>query len=193
MKLIVGLGNPGARYEETRHNIGFTIVSRLSKRWAIPLKKELCRAKVGRGTVGSDDVALALPQTMMNASGDSVEPLRRHWNISLADILVVYDDKDLPLGVVRLRPKGSDGGHKGLASVIRAVGTEEIPRLRVGIGSPDSQDTVDHVLTPFHPSEKKAMEKIAERVEEACEMWLSQGMTAAMNLFNKKEPDNQGR
>ncbi len=189
MKLLVGLGNPGRAYAGTRHNIGFMVADRLTKRWAIQLKKEVCRSKMGEGVVKGCAVEIACPQTMMNESGSSVGCLVRRFSLEPSEILVVCDDVALPLGVIRLRGAGSDGGHRGLASILKEIQTEAVPRLRVGIGRADQdkrKDLTDYVLGKFTASEKKKLEEACACAAEACETWVVRGLTTAMNLFNKK-------
>lgn len=187
MKVIVGLGNPGVHYAGTRHNAGFMVVSRLADRWSFRPGKMLCRSVVSQGEFSGEPVALALPQTMMNSSGEAVKRFLGYWKIGFSDLLVVCDDVALPLGTVRLRGQGSDGGHNGLASIVEATGTKAIPRLRVGIESSETKgDLVEFVLGRFRPSEKKLLEEGLASAEKACEVWVEKGLQTAMNLFNKK-------
>jgi len=187
VKLLVGLGNPGRAYAGTRHNIGFMVADRLAKRWVIQPKKDLCRSRMGEGVVKGCAVAIACPQTMMNESGTSVGCLVQRFSIELSEILVVCDDVALPLGVIRLRGAGSDGGHRGLASILKEVQTEAVPRLRVGIGRSGQdkrKDLTGYVLGKFTASEKKKLEEACACSAEACETWVVRGLTTAMNLFN---------
>ena len=187
MKVIVGLGNPGTRYALTRHNVGFQVVRMLSDRWSIPIRSTLCRSKVGEGLVGASAVRLTLPQTMMNVSGEAVQCLISRWKLEATSFLIVCDDVSLPLGTVRVRASGSDGGHKGLASIIDSVQSREIPRLRVGIRSAVIQeDLTAYVLGRFRSSEKKSLEEGFAKAVEACDVWVKKGLTAAMNLFNRR-------
>ncbi len=187
MKWIVGLGNPGPKYSGTRHNVGFMVVSHLAEQWGVPLRKTLCQSKVGEGVMAGKPVGLVLPQTMMNASGEGVACLIRRWKLNPSDLLVICDDISLPLGLIRMRGQGSDGGHKGLASVLRETRTEEVPRLRVGIRAAEMpEDLTAFVLSRFRPSEKKVVEESAVLAVRACEVWVTRGLSAAMNLFNKK-------
>ena len=181
------MGNPGPRYAATRHNVGFMVVSRLADRWSISLNRSECSAQVGQGKFAGEPVGLALPQTMMNSSGESVACLLKKWDASPSDLLLVYDEVDLPLGNIRLRPDGSDAGHRGMASIIEHLNTKEVPRLRVGIQSAQAaDDLVDFVLARFESAEKKILEESLASAEKACEMWIEKGMKTAMNLFNKK-------
>ncbi len=187
MKVIVGLGNPGPRYAGTRHNVGFMVVSRLADRWSISLNRSVCSAKVGEGVFAGQPVGLALPQTMMNSSGESVGCLLKRWSAAVSELLVIYDDVDLPLGSIRLRGKGSDAGHRGISSILEQVNTKAVPRLRVGIHSAGvSDDLVDFVLARFRASEKRFVEEGLASAQKACEVWVEKGMQPAMNLFNKK-------
>ncbi len=184
MKLVVGLGNPGAKYANTRHNVGFMVVDRLARRVGIGLTKRQCNALTALGTISGQRVCLAKPQTYMNLSGDAVACLARFFKVSPADLLVVYDDRDLPLGRVRLREKGSAGGQRGMESIIAALGTSDFPRLRIGIGRPAEVDAVDHVLGSFSAEERPLIEAALDRAVEAVEGVLSEGVDWAMNSFN---------
>ena len=185
--VVVGLGNPGPPYAGTRHNIGFMVTHRLAQRWSIGLKKTLCRSKIGEGQIHHHPVHLALPQTLMNASGKAVGCLIRRWKLDLSDLLVVCDDVSLPLGVIRLRAKGSEGGHRGLASILEETQSQEIPRLRVGIQTKQAgQDLTAFVLGRFTAPEKRQMEESVKLAADACEVWVTRGMYPAMNQFNQK-------
>ena len=189
-KMIVGLGNPGPDYTRTRHNVGFQTVDLLAERHGLSFDRFQRRARLGIGALDlRDDVAkrvvLAKPMTYMNASGESVGALATFYKIAPKDVLVVYDDLDLPVGKVRLRPGGGSGGQKGLASIIKAIGTEEFPRLRVGIGRPPGQmDPTDYVLKKFSAEQEKEMVLTRARAVDAIETWLAQGIEAAMNQYN---------
>lgn len=191
MKLIVGLGNPGRRYRGTRHNAGFRVVDACASRFAIPLEHSRFEGHFGRGRVHGIDVGLLEPQTFMNDSGQAVAAALRHLpaeNLS-SDLLVAYDDADLPLGRLRLRPRGGDGGHLGLRSVIASLGTQDLPRLRFGIGrSPEVPDTVTYVLQRFTDSESEVLEQSLERASAAVEAFLTEGIVAAMDRFNAPPP-----
>lgn len=191
MKLIVGLGNPGRRYHGSRHNAGFRVVDCFASRFRIPLEHSRFDGHFGRGRVHGVDVGLLEPQTFMNDSGRAVAAALRSLpaeDIS-NDLLVAYDDADLPLGRLRLRPRGGDGGHLGLRSVIACLGTQELPRLRFGIGrSPDLQDTVTYVLQQFSSSESEVLEQALERASAAVEAFLTEGVVAAMDRFNAPAP-----
>jgi len=185
MKLIVGLGNPGRRYRETRHNVGWEVISRLARRARIAVDEEDGFSDVGRGSIGGTRVILARPQTYVNVSGEAVRDLRRHHRLRPQDIIVVVDDLDLPLGRLRLRASGSAGGHNGLKSIIEALGTTEFPRLRVGIGRPaEGVDPADHVLTRFTSDEQAVVDAALDRAAEAIETAIAEGIETAMNRFN---------
>ncbi|MCC2668217.1 MAG: peptidyl-tRNA hydrolase [Armatimonadetes bacterium] len=183
--LVVGLGNPGAEYHHTRHNAGFLAIDRLAQRHEIEVTRSRCRALVGYGSIGSIPVALAEPQTFMNLSGESVVPLLRQLHLPRSAVLVITDDLDLPLGRIRIRANGSPGGHNGLKSLVHHLGTEEFPRIRVGIGRPPRGVTVvDHVLSPFAPEETEALQDAINRAAEAAEVVVTEGLDAAMRRFN---------
>ncbi len=187
MILIVGLGNPDRRYRGTRHNVGWDVVDRLATRWRIPVQDEEGWAKVGQGRRASRRVLLAMPQTYINLSGVAVRDLRRRHHVKVEDIYVVVDDMDLPLGRLRIRPRGGPGGHKGLQSVIDALGSEVFPRVRVGVGRPpQGQDPVDFVLTKFAASERAVIDAALDRAAEAIDVAVVQGLAAAMNQVNTK-------
>ena len=184
MKLVVGLGNPGRKYADTRHNVGFMVIDRLARRSGIEVTKRQCSALVGLGSIGRARVCLAKPQTYMNLSGEAVACLLRFYKISTADLLVIYDDRDLPPGKIRLRERGSAGGHRGMESIIGMLGTSDFPRLRVGIGRPAEIDAMDHVLGGFSAEERPLMEDALDRAAEAVECVFTEGLVAAMNRFN---------
>lgn len=187
MKLIVGLGNPGRRYRGTRHNVGWEALERLARRHDIEINEDSGWAEIGRGTIGPHRVVLARPVTYVNASGMAVQDLSRRHRVKVEDIFLVVDDLDLPLGWVRLRPKGSAGGHNGLRSVIDALGSDRFPRLRVGIGRPPAGvDAADHVLTRFTGEERPLLEAALDRAASALEVAITEGVEAAMNKFNTK-------
>ncbi len=184
VKLVVGLGNPGARYAKTRHNVGFMVLDRLARKAGVTLTKKQCAALVALGTVAGERVCLAKPQTYMNLSGEAVACLARFYRVSPRDLLVIYDDRDLPAGKIRLRERGSAGGHRGMESIIGQLGSSDFPRLRIGIGRPEEMDAVDHVLGSFSPEERPLMETTLDRAEEAVEVALREGLEAAMNRYN---------
>ena len=186
MRLIVGLGNPGRAYEKNRHNAGFLCVSALAKRWGLEFRRQRARAEVAEGDARGERVILARPQTFMNNSGDSIRALLRLANLGPADLLVVYDEMDLPFGQLRLRDKGSSGGHRGLQSIIDQLGTNEIARLRIGVGRPPPDlDPIDYVLTNFTAREAAELPAIFERAAAGIELMLDRGVAAAMNVLNQ--------
>ncbi|GAB6932051.1 aminoacyl-tRNA hydrolase [Calditerricola satsumensis] len=186
MKLIVGLGNPGPAYAATRHNVGFWVIDRLARTLRISVDKAKWKGLVGEGCVDGQKVLLLKPQTYMNASGESVAEAVRFHKLNPEAILVIYDDMDLPLGTLRVRMKGSDGGHRGLRSIIAHLGTQEIPRIRIGIGRPAPGVSVtDHVLSPFAPEEREAAEAAAVRAAEAAAAWITEPIDRVMNRFNR--------
>jgi PTH1 family peptidyl-tRNA hydrolase len=182
MKAIVGLGNPGAEYEATRHNLGFEVIDELARRWDVKLKawKSIAALAVAR----NNDALLAEPKTFMNLSGDCVQRIGAFYQLEPSEFLIVADDVNLPLGRLRLRKMGSAGGHNGLKSVIQHIGPD-FPRLRVGVGRGDPQwDLADHVLSRFGPEEQEAAREAVARAADAVEMFVARGIEPAMNRFN---------
>jgi PTH1 family peptidyl-tRNA hydrolase len=193
VKLIVGLGNPGKSYAHNRHNVGFRCLNYFARRHSVRLDRRQCRARVGVAQVSSQRVLLARPATFVNLSGQSVACLVNKHHVHLGDLLVVYDDLDLPLGKIRLRQSGSSGGHKGMNSIISALGSEDFPRIRVGIGRPPGQkqsvseeDIVNYVLSDFSAQEETVVRPAIARTAEAIECFLNEGIEAAMNEFNQR-------
>lgn len=186
MHLIVGLGNPGAEYARTRHNAGFLVVEELARRakagWNLEKKFS---ARVAKREVAARKVLLAEPQTFMNLSGDAVAALLSFYRVPLAQLLVVADDADLPFGEIRLKPKGSSGGHHGLESIEQHVGSREFARLKVGIGRKDGRrEITGHVLGKFSTDETGLLEKVLQRAADQAESWVAEGIEKAMNRFN---------
>lgn len=189
MYLIVGLGNPGRQYQNTRHNIGFRCVDLLAARWGLEFRRQRARAEVADGPIEGERVILAKPQTYMNDSGDAVRGLAKLNGLAPSRILVICDDLDLPFGRVRLRDRGSSGGQRGLRSIINQLGTEEFPRLRIGIGRPPpGVDPIDYVLTTFTPTENQELGEVLDRAVQGIEVLLSRGLAAAMNVVNVPPP-----
>jgi peptidyl-tRNA hydrolase, PTH1 family len=188
MKLIIGLGNPGKEYSRNRHNVGFRFVAHIARQNSIEVKKRQCQAEIGTGEIAGTRVLLARPRTFMNRSGDSVSQLIKKYHVEINDILVIYDDLDLPLGKIRLRHGGSSGGHKGIKSIASSLGNQDFNRLKIGIGRPphDTSDekVVSHVLSDFSAQEEKTIKPAIEKATEAVECFLTEGMVAAMNKFN---------
>jgi PTH1 family peptidyl-tRNA hydrolase len=191
MKLIVGLGNPGKTYAHNRHNAGFRCLNYFARLHSIRFDHRQCRAKVGIGKVRSEKLLLAKPRTFVNLSGDAVACLVNKHDIPLSNFLVIYDDLDLPLGKIRLRQSGSSGGHKGMNSIISALGSEDFPRIRVGIGRPQAEEQsisedaiVNYVLSDFSSQEEATIKPVIARVSEAIDCFLTQGIEAAMSKLN---------
>jgi PTH1 family peptidyl-tRNA hydrolase len=191
MKLIVGLGNPGRTYARDRHNIGFRCLNYFASLHCIRFDRRQCQARVGVGEIGGSTLLLAKPRTFVNLSGKAVACLADRHGVPLNGLLVVYDDLDLPLGKIRLRTGGGSGGHKGIKSIISALGSEDFPRIRMGIGRPrveeqasDKDIVVDYVLGDFSPQEEEVIKSTIARVADAINCLLSQGIEVAMSKFN---------
>lgn len=190
MYLIVGLGNPGREYESTRHNAGFLVVDRLAEKMGISVSTRKFLGFTGSGMLGGEKVLLLKPQTYMNASGESVRAAADFYKLEPAQVIVVYDDISLDVGSVRIRAKGSAGGHNGMKSIIAHLGTEEYPRVRVGIGDkPPGMDLAGYVLSHFPKNEREALEPALADAADAVERLITCGVQAAMNRYNKvKKP-----
>ncbi|HZZ73264.1 MAG TPA: aminoacyl-tRNA hydrolase [Pirellulales bacterium] len=185
MKLVVGLGNPGRKYQATRHNVGFEVVQELAKRHGRSEPKEKFQGELVTGEVGGEKLLLLCPRTFMNLSGASVLEARDFYKLADTDLLVVCDDFQLPLAKLRIRPQGSAGGQKGLADVIRRLGTEQIPRLRIGVGDlPSGWDPADFVLGRFTKAQQPEAEVSFQLAADAVELWATAGIAAAMNRYN---------
>ena len=183
--IIVGLGNPGSQYARTRHNVGFWCVDRIASDHSIAFSRRHRAALVGEGEIEGHRVVLAKPRTFMNRSGQAVAYLLARYRVSPRELLVIYDDMDLPPGTIRLRPEGSSGAHNGIKSIIEAAGTQDFPRLRVGIGHPpEGTDPVEYVLGPMSEAEQQTADRAMERAAQAVVGVLTDGITAAMNRFN---------
>lgn len=186
MKCIVGLGNPGRKYEKTRHNIGFMVIDELASRFNTNLSEVKHKAIYTITTINGEKVMLIKPQTYMNLSGEAVRPLMDYYKIATEDVVVVYDDLDLPVGKVRLREKGGHGGHNGIRSLIQHLGTKEFKRVRIGVGRPtNAQPVVDYVLQPFAKVETEEIKLVKLEAADACEMWLEKSYIDVMNAYNK--------
>jgi PTH1 family peptidyl-tRNA hydrolase len=190
VKLVVGLGNPGPKYRDTRHNVGFWVVDELASRWHLQdAWRERDDALFVKQPGGS---ALVKPLTFMNLSGFAVSKLRQFFQVEPADILVIVDEVALPLGRLRARGSGSAGGHNGLKSVIEQLGTNEFPRLRIGVGRGDQRrDLADHVLSKFDPDERDTIHAATLRAADAAEMFISEGIGRVMNTFNAANDGKQ--
>ncbi len=186
MKLIVGLGNPGSKYEGTRHNIGFDVIDELAERFQAPLTEAKHKGVYAVVRKGMEKVLLLKPLTYMNLSGESIGEVMRYYNIDVEDLLVIYDDLDLPVGKIRLRQKGSAGGHNGIKSTIAHVGTQEFNRIRIGIDRPTPPMKVpDYVLGRFTAEEKENMKSVITTSADAVEAWLDHPFLEVMNKFNQ--------
>jgi PTH1 family peptidyl-tRNA hydrolase len=185
MKLVVGLGNPGRKYEGTRHNVGYMVLAELSRRGGSPRTRSAFQGETSEVTIGGERLLLAWPHTYMNRSGASVLAARDFYKLTNEELLIVCDDFNLPLARLRIRAAGSAGGQKGLADAIRVLGTEEVPRLRIGIGeAPPNWDAADYVLSKFTRQELPMIEEAVLRGAEAVESWALRGMQACMNEYN---------
>jgi len=186
VKLVVGLGNPGKKYQLTRHNLGFLIIDHVATRNEVVIKKRRCHALIGEWSSNDEKVLLVKPQTYMNHSGQAVKELMRELNATNEDLVVIYDDLDLPFGRLRIRPKGSAGGHRGLRSIMEHVGEAPFYRLRVGIGRPpEGMNAEDYVLDPFDPQERCELKDLVSRAAEAVLTLLNDGGQRAMERFNR--------
>src|SRR5262247_1953321 len=187
MKLIVGRGNPGREYRETRHNVGFMVVDEIARRYALgwtQAPSQVPDAFIAK-RYGTDPVLLAKPLTYMNLSGDAVAALTRYYDVSVDDLLIVVDETALPFGKLRARARGSAGGHNGLKSVIERLGTTEFPRLRLGVGRGDGRrDLANHVLAKFESDEQADLESFIARAADAAEMFAAEGILKVMNEYN---------
>ncbi len=194
MKIIFGLGNPGSRYRHSRHNIGFRVIDLLAERWGVDLNEKRFNAVLGgtdryREKTGSR-VLLVKPMTFMNLSGESVKSLMGWYKVDSENILIVYDDYNLPLNNIRIRQKGSSGGHRGLKSVIDFLNIDTFPRLRLGIGKPGDSDSTGYVLGNFSEDEYREVGDMISRACEVVESFLEEGIRATMNRFNQKVKSN---
>jgi len=193
MDLIVGLGNPGRGYAHNRHNIGFMCLSHFAKTQGIRFDKKQAKARIGLGEVAGSEVVLARPQTYMNRSGQSVGLLVKKFNVCFDKLIVIHDDLDLPLGKIRIRRGSSSGGHKGVGSIIRELGSQDFIRIRVGIGRPvkdegltefSEDETISYVLSDFTPDEEQTITQVMPKVSEAVLCLLTEGLAAVMNRYN---------
>lgn len=192
MWAVVGLGNPGRRYKDTRHNVGFIFLRKLAKEWKVRLRKRIFLSKAIRVNRGEEEILLAMPQTFMNNSGRALRNMLEGSPLPSKHLLVIYDDLDIPLGEIRIKKGGGAGTHKGMISIIEEIQTTQFPRIRIGIGplSPD-RDPVDYVLSPFDKKELPFLEKSLESAREAVELILADETEKAMNLHNKRRKEEQ--
>ena len=190
MYIIIGLGNPTAQYEGTRHNVGFDVIDRLAEKYNIAVDTKKHRAYIGKGMIDGQKVILAKPQTYMNLSGESVRELAEYYKVDPEqEILVIYDDISLDVGQLRIRKKGSAGGHNGIKNIIAHLGTQVFPRIKVGVGEkPKNYDLADYVLGHFSKAEREQIEAGYDRAAEAVRLILAGETDAAMNQYNKKQP-----
>jgi len=182
-KLIVGLGNPGSKYQFTRHNVGFEVIDKFISRLNLKTSTEKHNALITFGKLSDLEIILAKPLTFVNASGQAVAPIISEYDIPVNEICVVYDDLNLDLGVLRIRRSGSDGGHKGLKSIIHHLGRRDFPRLRIGIGKP-VDDSINHVLGKFTQDERVVIDESIEKAADALEILITDGIEITMNKFN---------
>lgn len=192
MILIVGLGNPGMEYAATRHNIGFDMVTFLSDKYNIPLRSREGKALVGKGIIEGQKVMLAQPQTYMNLSGESVQALMSFYKIDLEDLIVIYDDISLDVGQIRMRGKGSAGGHNGIKNIIQHLGSQDFARIKIGVGQkPENGDLIKHVLGRFSKEEDGMFRDIFALADEGLCAWLRDDMSRATNLVNGKRIERE--
>ncbi|NLO81678.1 MAG: aminoacyl-tRNA hydrolase [Clostridiales bacterium] len=185
MYIIAGLGNPGAKYSGTRHNTGFMALDMISREFGIKINRIKYKAIIGEGTIGGQDVVLAKPQTYMNLSGLSILDLVSAYKVEPSRLIVIYDDIDLGLGVLRIRPSGSAGTHNGMRSIVYQLRTENFPRVRLGIGSPpEGVDLVNYVLSPFSKEEMPVILEACQRAVKGVELILTRGIQEAMSRYN---------
>jgi len=183
--LIVGLGNPGLAYRHNRHNVGFMVADALADKLEIPLKRVKFKAQIGNGKLEDIPIIIAKPLTFMNNSGEAVAPLVRYFKVPLERLLVIHDDMDLPLGTLRMRPSGGSAGHNGMLSIFDKLGTNAIPRLRVGIGRPPGRmDPADYVLQDFPKGDEELLKMVIAQACEAALAFITTGLEKAMNTYN---------
>lgn len=187
MKLIVGLGNPGRQYEGTRHNVGFRVIDELSRRWQIDVSRRRFNGLVGTGDIQGEQVLLLKPETFMNLSGRAAREAMAFYKLTIDQLLVIVDDMALPLARLRVREKGSAGGHNGLTSLITELGGDAFARLRIGIEGVEGKRMVGHVLGAFTRDEEPLIGIAVVKAADAVECWVKEGTTAAMNRFNKAD------
>ncbi len=201
MHIIIGLGNPSDKYRATRHNIGWDAITRLSDDYRIPLDFKKHKAICGKGYIGGEKVILAQPVTYMNLSGESVRELVDFYKVSPEEIIVIYDDISLEVGQLRIRKKGSAGGHNGIKSIISHLGTEDFPRIKIGVGDkPKDWDLADYVMSRFHGEEQARIREALKDASDACQLMVDSKIDEAMNRYNKKKesvkkqkPSGQGK
>jgi len=184
--VIVGLGNPGSKYDNTRHNVGFDAIDILSEKYGIPVKKLKHKALLGDGNIADKRVILVKPQTFMNLSGESVRDIVEWYKVSMNNLIIIYDDIDLPIGRIRVRQRGSSGTHNGMRSVIYQIQSDDFPRVRIGIGkAPEGWQLADFVLSKFNPEDRKIIDESILKAAEATAEIINSGVEAAMSKFNR--------
>lgn len=186
MFIVAGLGNPGRKYEKTRHNMGFWAVDRLAEKNDIKIKKIKHKALIGDGIISGEKVLLVKPQTYMNLSGESLREIVDYYNVDLSRLLVIYDDFDIEAGSLRIRKKGSAGSHNGMKSIINQLGSQDFPRIRVGIGASGGLEWKDYVIGRMSEREARLLEHTADRAADAVQCILEKGIDRAMNEYNVK-------
>jgi len=183
--LIVGLGNPGREYRISRHNVGFLAVDHLCQEFKIPITRHQFKSLYGQGTINESRLLLAKPTTFMNLSGQAVWPMVRFYKVEHQNLLILHDDMDLPLGTIRIRPSGGSGGQKGLASIIDSMGTQNVPRMRIGIGRPPGRmQPRGYVLEDFSAKEQELLAVVFENIANAVSTWMTEGIESAMTRYN---------
>ena len=188
MKIIIGLGNPGAKYAGSRHNMGFRVITELADRHHISVSTSRHKGLLGSGVIAGEKVLLVMPQTYMNNSGECARPVADYYRVPLEDVLIVYDDIALDVGQIRVRAKGSAGGHNGMKSLIAHLGSSDFPRVRVGVGEkPPRMDLADYVLGHFPEAELPLIREAVSTAADAVETWISDGVETAMNRYNAKK------
>ena len=186
MYVIAGLGNPGREYEGTRHNVGFMTLDALADKYNIDVREKAFKGLIGKGVIEGNKVILVKPQTYMNLSGECIRQVMDYYKVDPSEFIVIYDDISLVPGGIRIRKKGSAGGHNGIKNIIAHLGTQEFPRVRIGVGEkPARMDLADYVLGRFHGEEKAIMEDARKRAAKAAVMMMNEGLQAAMNEYNR--------
>ncbi len=186
IKVIIGLGNPGSKYDNTKHNIGFDVIDYISHQYNISINKVKFKSIIGEGKIDGERVILVKPQTYMNLSGESVREIIEWYKLPVGNIIIIFDDIDLNMGKIRVRPKGSAGSHNGMKSVIYQIQDDNFPRIRIGIGRPpEGWDLADYVLSKFGADDRKIMDESVKNAAKAVEIIIKSGVDSAMNLINK--------
>ena len=190
MYVIAGLGNPDKKYDKTRHNAGFDALDVLSERYRIPVKTKKFRSLIGLGTIGAEKVILVKPQTYMNLSGEAIRAVVEYYHVPVSNVIVLCDDIDLPVGVLRIRPTGSAGSHNGLKNIILELADQGFPRIRIGAGfQPENEDRIQFVLSGFSPEDRRILEKVFENAADAVRIIMESGTAEAMNRLNGKREE----